>query len=92
MEGLTREELRQMMAEVVREELADIRPQIRRKSDDTLSFEEALSYLKSRHCVGSKSALYKMSDRVIPYLIVGRRRVYYMRDLKQYADKKLKIE
>uniref|UniRef100_UPI00405798B7 hypothetical protein n=1 Tax=Alistipes sp. TaxID=1872444 RepID=UPI00405798B7 len=87
---ITIDDLRQVVAEVVREELSNLATKIDRKDKEELGFDEALAYLKKRRCVNSKSKLYKLTERDIPYVTVGRRRVYKMADLRHYAERKLK--
>lgn len=88
MEGLTREELKQIVAEAVIIALNRTRKKTSANNvEETLNFEEALEYLRSRNCVNSKSSLYKMDFRIIPYQIIARRRVYMLSDLKRYADR-----
>ena len=89
MENITRHELQQIIADAVADAIGRItsKRNATAKGNETMNFEEALDYLRSRNCVNTKSTLYKMDQNVIPYKIIGRRRVYYLADLRHYADR-----
>lgn len=94
MENLTRYELQQIIADAVADAIGRItsKHNAPSKGNETMNFEEALDYLRSRNCVNTKSTLYKIDGKIIPYKIIGRRRVYYLADLRRYADRKLGLK
>lgn len=85
---ITREELKQVMREVILEVLDERAPQ-KANNKELLTVDEAVMFLNENGCPITKKQIYNLRyDGLIPYSRSGKRLIFNRQSLYAYAEKR----